>query len=322
MRARTCALLVLPAVSLALFAPVSAAPQARVTLVGPGGPGFFAYDLMAGLAQVATVPNVTLAVEATAGFLDSMQRIAQGRAQAGIVGSVIVVDAALGEEAFRGSRVPLRTLAALHDFVYYLVAFEDSGIRMLTDLRGKRVGIAGPGDVRDALRWLRAAALDPDRDLRWETFQAPGVWVAALRENRVDAVFATSLGSPAIPDVTELSSTPGRSLRIVPLDGILPGVRKEYGERYHAFTIPQGLYRGVSASVPTISAGAYLIARTDLDTDVAYQITKHFYERRGELARFSYAAQYVTVVGLSTRSAVPFHPGAIRYFRERGVPGF
>lgn len=303
-----------------LFAGTPAASQTRLVLAGAS----FAFNLMNGFGPILSqnVPGVTAVVEASPNFPDTMQRIATGRAHLGIVGSVTVLDAFLGEEEFRSARVPVRSIAVLHDFVYHLLTLQDTGIRAIGDLRGKRVGIGSPGAVRDVMRWLRAAGLDPDRDVRRETFQVPGAWVAALREKRVDAVFAVSLGSPAIGDVADLASTPGVSMRIIPLESILPAVQREFGARYHGFTIPQGLYPGMTTDVRTIGVEAYLIALATLDMALAYQVTKQFYEKRAELAQFSYAAQYVTFVGLAGRSAVPFHPGAVQYFRERGIPGF
>lgn len=297
--------------------------EARLTIAATVGRGFFAFDLMDGFAKMISqnLLNVTVVVDQSPNFLDTMQRVATRRADLGVVGSVIVLDAFSGQDVFRGNPVPIRTLAVLHDFVYYLVTLEDTGIRTIGDLRAKRIGIPYPGDVRDALRWLRAAGLDPERDVRREAIQG-GAWILALRERRVDAVFTTAAGWPIMPDVWTLATTGDTKVKIVPLDDILLVVQKEFGPRYHAFTIPKGLYPGLTANVGTLGAGAYLVAMDTLDRDRAYQITKLFYEKRSELAQFSRAGQYLTLVGLAGRSPVPFHPGAVKYFKERGVLGF
>ena len=294
---------------LILLGSVPSATQARVTIAATVGPGFFAFDLMNGFAPMISrsLPNVTAVAERSPLFLDTMQRIAAGRADLDVEG-----------------RVPVRTLALLHDFVYHLVTLEETGIGAIGDLRGKRVGIDAPGTVRDALRWLRAAGIDPDQDVRMETFPltTPGAWAVALREKKIDAVFAVTLGSPTVPDVFDLTMTSGIRVRLIPLDAILPAVQREFGSRYHAFMIKRGLYPGMTSDVPTISASAELVALEAFDANLAYQITKLFYEKRSELAQFSYAAQYISLIGLAGRSPVPFHPGAVRYFQERGVAGF
>lgn len=133
-----------------------------------------------------------------------------------------------------------------------------------------------------------------------------------------------------VPDVLDLAVNrpPDVSsydwLRLIPLDTVLPTLTREFGVRYRSFAIPSGLYPGLwtPGDVPTISATAQLVALETSDADLAYQITKLFYEKRGELAQFSYAAQYITLIGLAGRSPVPFHSGAVRYFQERAVSGF
>ena len=304
--------------------PVSA--QARVTLAAacpPARPGFFACELMGGLGRLIpqNLSNVEAVVLRTAAFPDAMQSIAERRADLGIVGSVIVLDAFLGEDVYRGKPIPVRTLTPIHDlFVYHLVTLEETGIRVIGDLRGKRVAL-DPPVARDALRFLRAAGLDPDRDMRRETPPLGG-WTAALRERRVDAAFVVASGSFTEPGIIDLAITPGVRMRLIPLDGLLATLQKEFGARYVKGSVGKELYPGMTADVPTIVATALVIATQAFDTDLAYQITRLIYERRGELAQSHSSAQYITLLGAAERSRIPFHPGAVRYFKERGVLGF
>jgi len=65
-----------------------------------------------------------------------------------------------------------------------------------------------------------------------------------------------------------------------------------------------------------------LISHKDFDADLAYQITKLLFERRPELALVHKEAANITLTGAAGRSPLPFHPGAVRYFKERNVEGF
>src|SRR2546428_14088693 len=105
---------------LILLGSVPSATQARVTIAATVGPGFFAFDLMNGFAPMISrsLPNATAVAERSPLFLDTMQRIAAGRAGLGIVGSVVLVDGFLGGGGVCGSPGPVRTLALLHGFVY------------------------------------------------------------------------------------------------------------------------------------------------------------------------------------------------------------
>src|SRR2546422_9350574 len=105
---------------LILLGSVPSATQARVTIAATVGPGFFAFDLMNGFAPMISrsLPNVTAVAERSPLFLDTMQRIAAGRAALGVVSSVFVVEAFLGEEVIRCSQVPVRRPALLHGFLH------------------------------------------------------------------------------------------------------------------------------------------------------------------------------------------------------------
>jgi TRAP transporter TAXI family solute receptor len=78
----------------------------------------------------------------------------------------------------------------------------------------------------------------------------------------------------------------------------------------------------MTTNVATVGVANLLVVHKDFNADLAYQITKLIYEKRAELAQVHQEAANITLTGVAGRSPLPFHPGAIRYFRERGVEGF
>ena len=111
-------------------------------------------------------------------------------------------------------------------------------------------------------------------------------------------------------------------IRLIPLDGLLTVLQKEFGARYLQGNVGKELYPGMTADVPTIVATALVITTQAFNTDLAYRITKLIYDKRGELAQFHPSAPHITLVGAAERSPIPVDPRAVRYFKERGVPGF
>ena len=99
-------------------------------------------------------------------------------------------------------------------------------------------------------------------------------------------------------------------------------LQKELGNLLFKVTILKEFYPGMTANVPTIGQAILLVVHRDFDPNLAYQITKLIYEKRTELALAHQVAQNITLIGVAGRSPIPFHPRAIRYFRERGVEGF
>jgi len=314
-------------VALLLIAAAGSGPassQTRLTIAA-GVTGWPGYPIFSELAQLIAknVPAVQATVEVTGGPPDIMRRIGTKRADLGYTGGIVARDALLGEGPFTGNPIPVRTLTPLWDIPYHLVTFEGSGINTIEDLRGKRVWVDVPGGPveRDAPRMLKVVGLDYERDIRVERLGVAGAF-AAMRERRIDALFWASVEYLPAPAVMELATTPGLRIKLIPLDSVVPALQKEFGNRYLRMTIRKEYYPGMTADVPTFGTAFLLVAHQDLGADLAYQITKLVYEKRGELTRADRVAQFITLIGAAGRSSIPFHPGATRYFKERGVEGF
>lgn len=308
--------LLLPPLDLA-----SAAPRTRLSIgVGPAGAELL--PLGEGLAQlIAQSLHVEAIAETTPSFVEAALRIGEKRADLAFLGSSIAYQAFRGEGAFQGRRIPVRTLAPLFFAYLHLVTLDGTGINSLADLRGKRVSIGPPGSGFrvSALAVLKAAGIDAEREMRAESLTHVAA-APALLERKIDAFF----WSASLPGsvVLELATTPGVRMKLISLDSVLPTLQREQGNIYFNVIIRKEFYPGLPADVPTIGTIDLLIVHRDFDADLAYQITKLVFEKRAELARAHRQAQYITLLGAAGRSPIPFHPGAIRYFKERGVEGF
>ncbi|MGH2361266.1 MAG: TAXI family TRAP transporter solute-binding subunit [bacterium] len=304
------------------LAAFSAAPQIRLS-IATGPPGSPDLEVGSALARVIShnIPNVAATAEVTGGHPDNIRLIGTRRADLGFTGSVIARDAFLGEGEVQGTPLPVRTLTPVHDLFIHLITVEGAGINAIEDLRGRRVslGPAGTPLERNALRILEAAGLNHERDMRKEQLSVAAA-VGAVRDKRIDAFFA--FGPLPIPAVLDLATTPGIRIKLIPLDAVLPALQKEFGKRYIKVTIRKEFYPGMTADVPTVGPIYLLLTHQDFNADLAYQITRLIYEKRGELVQGYRYAQYITLIGVADRSPIPFHPGAIRYFKEREVEGF
>ena len=93
----------------------------------------------------------------------------------------------------------------------------------------------------------------------------------------------------------------------------------KYGPLYFAATIPKGTYGGMEADVPVAAATNLLAVHERMDESLAYQITKLLHERTADLVTVHQAAKEITLKSAVMGSPVPFHPGALRYYKEKGV---
>ncbi|HET6946507.1 MAG TPA: TAXI family TRAP transporter solute-binding subunit [bacterium] len=302
------------------------APEPRQLTLAAGPQGIPASTVLITLgARLAQdLPGLGVRVETPAAGAAENVRIVGGNPRAvGYAGSPVVHEAARGEGPFSGNAIPLRTLAPLWDITYHLVTIEGSGVVRLADLRGKRIS-AGPANTpvsRDAMRILVAAGIDPGRDVQVLNLAFSDL-IRALEERQIDAFFYADVGVPPLPGIFRLAMSPDVRMRLIPLDSAVPVLQQTFGRSYIQATIQREHYPSLTADVPTVAGYFMLVVRVDFDAGLAYQITRLLYTHRLELARVSKEAQYISLNGVAGRSPVPFHPGAIRYFRERELPGF
>lgn len=319
------ALVAVVAVSIWVPAALSA-PVTRLSIV-TGTTGGVYFPLGGGLAQLISrhIPGVQATAEVTPASADNIRLI--DRRPADTIGFVLAdtaVDAPRAEGPFRtnpGRPIMIQTLTPIYNNFNHLVTVEGTGITTIADIRGKRVSVGPPGSGTEvtALRFLEAAGINPERDIRRERL-GPAESADAIKDRRLDAFFWS--GGLPTPSVLDLATTPGMRIRLVPLDSLLPTLQSKYGALYFRATIAKDFYPGSPADIPTIGVANLLIAHRDFDANLAYLITKLVYERRPDLAQVHKEATNITLIGVKGRSPLPFHPGAIRYFRERGIEGF
>jgi len=99
----------------------------------------------------------------------------------------------------------------------------------------------------------------------------------------------------------------------------VPKMTAKYGPLYFAGTIPKGTYAGVDQDVSVAAATNLLVVHERMDEELAYQITKLMLERTADLVAVHKAAKEITLKSAVVGSPVPFHPGALRYYKEKGI---
>jgi len=280
------------------------------------------YVLGGGLAKVITeyVPNVEATAEVTGATVDNLKLLRAGQVDLAYAMDVTLADAYRGEGLFRVfGRVPVRALAVLYTQPMHLVSLAKHGIARVGDLRGRVVSIgnAGSGTEDVALRMLAVAGLDPERDVRAEHL-GPAQAMDALKDGKIEAFF-NSNAAPA-PAVSELASTVGEEMHLVPSDELLPALRKRYGDgQFTSEVIRARTYTAQKHDVATVGNASLLVVDAAMSEALAYQITRILFDHRSEQAAIHPVARGFSPQRAVVGSPVPFHPGAIRYYREVGT---
>ena len=295
------------------------AAPARFLSIATGGTGGVYYPYGGGLAKVLNehLPGVRASAEVTAASVDNLKFLRDGRADIAFTLADTLSDAVHARGAFAGSApVPATRLAVLYSNYTHLVTLTGSGIRSMGDLRGKVVSTGAPGSGTEviAFRILKAAGLDPARDVQRQGLGASES-ADALKDRKVDAFFwSGGLPTAAIQD---LSRTSGISMRLIPTADLLPALQREFGGLYFALQVPPAAYPGVDAAIPVVGVANALVVHRSMDEQLAYDITRLLFERQADLAAIHPEARHLSLATAVQGSPADFHPGAIRYYREK-----
>ncbi|MGE5524937.1 MAG: TAXI family TRAP transporter solute-binding subunit [Rhodospirillaceae bacterium] len=296
--------------------------QEKIQLsIGTGGTGGVYYPLGGGLASVLSkhVPGMQATAEVTGGSVDNLNLINTGKPYLGFTMSDAALDAYRGQDKFKGKHVPLRTLAVLYPNRMHVVTVEGTGVNKFEDLKGKRVSTGSPGSATEvmAFRLIEAAGLDKDRDMRRERLGVAES-VNAMKDRKIDAFFW--VGGLPTSAVTDLAATPGVKIKMIDNAYLVPKMNQKYGNLYVEDVIPKTTYPGMTADNKQASVMNILVANANLSDQAAYNITKVLFEKRDELIAVHKEAENFKLENQKeSATPVPYHPGALKYYKEKGV---
>ena len=201
----------------------------------------------------------------------------------------------------------------------HIVTTEGSGINKVADLKGKRVSTGAPNSATQimAYRVLEASGLNPEKDIIRERLD-PGKSADAIKDRKLDAFFW--VGGLPTPAVTDLGATPGIKLKLIDHADALDAMVKKYGPLYVKDTIPAKTYPGQETPTQIVTVWNVLVADAKLPDQLAYDIVKTLIDHKDDLIRVHAEAKNFDLKNQSSATAViPYHPGAKKYFAEKGV---
>jgi len=307
---------------LALLAVAFAATaQAQNLSIATGGTGGVYYPLGGGMAAVLSkyVPGMQATAEVTGGSVANLQLIGTAKPYIALTMADATLDAYKGEDKFTGKAVPVRTLMILYPNRMHVVTIEGTGITRMADLKGKRVSTGSGGSATEvmAFRVIEAAGLDKDKDMRRERLGVAES-VSALKDRKIDAFFW--VGGLPTAAVTDLASSPGVKIKMIDHADLVPAMNKKYGNLYVKDTIGKDVYKGMDKDNQQATVMNLLVAHEKMDQKTAYNIVKTIFDKRDELIRVHKEAENIKLEAQKAEaSPIPWHPGAMKYFAEKGI---
>ena len=289
--------------------------------IGTGGTGGVYYPLGGGLAEILSknVPGVEATAEVTAGSIANLQLIGGGKSEVGFTMADSAWDAYNGLDKFKDKKVGLRTLAVFYPNRMQVVTIEGKGIEKFSDLKGKRISTGAPASGTEvmSMRLIEAFGMDPNKDVTRERLSVAES-VNALKDRKIDALMW--VGGVPTPSITDLAATPGIKVKLIDHGDGAAKMREKYGPIYVKNRILANAYPGDDKETTNVDVWNLLVVPENADETLVYNITKTLFEKKADLVRVHKDAQFLELSNQFTgASPIPFHPGAIRYFKEKGL---
>lgn len=298
----------------------SAAPDAkykngRLSIATGNTTGVY-YQLGGGYADLISknVAGYRATAEATGASIENIQRVVRGDSDIAFTLADAAGDAATGKGAFTSAQ-PIRALARIYTNYTHVIARADSGIRTVADMKGKQISTGSPNSGTEyvALRLLKAAGLDPDKDISKQALSLPET-VQGMKDGAIDGLFWS--GGLPTGGITDLTTSLKQQAVFVPLDTLLPKLQAEYGPVYQPATLAKATYKQ-PADVPTIAVPNLLVVSDQMPDALARELTKLLFERQSDLAKVHPEAKNISRDNAPRSEPVGLHPGAQAYFDGR-----
>lgn len=271
-----------------------------------------------GSALSAVVNNATganLTVTATGGSTENARLLGEGENEFAMIQSDVYSYARTGIELFAGDPITnIQAITACYPEMVQIVVRKDSGIESVSDMRGKNICVGAVGSGYEvAARQILGAYGMTYADIN-ETFADQATAKNGVQDGTFDAMFLCS-GYPNA-NVMELSLT--GKINVISIDPEhLELLLKQY-PFYSAFTTETDDYN-LGRPVTSVAVKCMLICVDSFSEDSIYALTKAIYENLGSIKEINAKANYMSLE--SALSGIPsaLHPGARKYFEEKGV---
>ncbi|ETR69691.1 MAG: hypothetical protein OMM_03765 [Candidatus Magnetoglobus multicellularis str. Araruama] len=265
--------------------------------------------------------GIECSVETTHGSVFNIDAVLSGNMDFGLAQSDIQFQAIRGLAKWKEKRQEkkLRSVFSIHHEAVTLVATEESGIKKVIDLEGKRVNISnsGSGPRKNCMDVLSAYGLDYQTDMiAFEKTTAEAIEL--MKNGKIDAFFYT-VGHPnsAIGTVTNGE----KKVRIIPINGPRLDNIIEQFPYYTKCTIPIKFYPNTinNTDIETFGVKATFVTSENMDANIVYTITKAIFENFDEFKGMHPAYQTLTKEDMLRALSAPIHPGAMKYYKEVGL---
>ena len=296
-------------------APASAG-ELRI-MTGPQGGSWYPLGGAIGEVIKQKVPGASAIVQPGAGIIN-VQGVETGKAEIGFGNAVSTADGVAGRDPFKAPTKNVRQLATLYLQYFQIAILDESGIKTVADLKGKAIGVQPRGNTGEQMtrHALEVYGLSY-KDMAKVNYGSYNDSVALMKDGHIQA-FAFVSTVPAAP-LLDLQSARKIRLLDIPNDKHQALLKINSGYARRLIPITRASYKFLEADINTFGTYTHLIVRADLGDDLVYGITKALATNIPSLAAVVRDVKDLTLAEMAQDVGVPFHQGALKYYREAGA---
>lgn len=310
------------AVGAALFAAGAAQAQQKFVTIGTGGVTGVYYAVGGAVCRLVNkdrkAHGIRCSVESTGGSAFNINTIRAGELDFGLAQSDVQYNAYKGLGAFKdsGAFEDLRAVFSVHPEPFTVLARKEANVTKFEELKGKRVNVGNPGSgTRASIEELLGALGWKFSDFSLASELKADEHGPALCDNKIDAFFY-GVGHPSA-NIQDPTTTCGAKL--VSITG--PAVDKLLADKpyYGKATIPGKMYAGNEQPTETYGVLATMVSSAKVPDETVYQIVKAVFENFNEFKSLHPAfANLDPQKMVKDGNSAPLHPGATKYYKEKG----
>jgi len=261
------------------------------------------------------IPGMNVTAQATGASAENVRLVNKKEAELAIVQSDTIDFAYNAKEAFKEKLTKMSALAVLYPEVIQVVVRGDSKADSFDDLKGMKIGVGAPGSGTEA----NFRQLCDIYGLKKDDVKAQYLSFSESSEQFKDKHIDAFIVVAGIPNAAIMDISTQHSVKII---NVSDAKAKQLVKKYpflSAFTIPAGTYKSITKDVKTVAVNAVLIVNTEVSNDVAYNLVKALFDNQKDLGLAHAKGKELNLKKASSGVSIPFHPGAVKYYKEKGL---
>ena len=300
-----------------ILSPAGAGAQKYDLKIMTGPMGGAWYPLGGAIADAIQkqIPEVTFSVM-PGGGIGNVEALEVGKCDIGFANSCSAVDGLFGRPPFKKKMENMRQLANLYPQYFQMAVAEASGIKSVAELKGKVLACDRKGLTGEQLSELVLKVYGLSyKDLSKVNHVSYSDGVSLMKDGHAQAFFLIT----TIPSSSIIDLAADRKIRLLSLPDDKINDLQKINSGFLKRVIPKGTYPGVDYEVHGVGAFTHLIISAKLPDDLVYRITKIIADNTPRFADVVKDMKGVTPKDLAFDVGIPYHPGALKYYKEFGA---